>query len=71
MKIVTLFNNKKHFDIAPCSFERSLTFREIAELPEECESVYRKIRSENSFTPPLTFVVPAQQVVASISRFVE
>jgi hypothetical protein len=71
MNTVTLFNNKKRFDVDSCSFERSFTFGEIAKLSEECESTYLRIRAGNSFTPPLTFVVPAQQVVASISRFVE
>jgi hypothetical protein len=69
MKTVSLFNNEKSFD--PCSFEPSLTFREIAELSEQCESARPKPLSAKSFKPPLTFVVPAQQVVASISRFVE
>ncbi|HEX7194142.1 MAG TPA: hypothetical protein VF207_04170 [Chthoniobacterales bacterium] len=56
---------------AACNFERPLTFKEIAELSERCEPIYRKVRATNSFTPPLTFVVPAYQLVASISRFVE
>jgi hypothetical protein len=57
--------------IAACNFELPLNFKEIAELSERCEPIYRKIRATNSFTPPLTFVVPAYQLVASISRFVE
>jgi hypothetical protein len=56
---------------AACNFDRPLTFEEIAEMSERCEPIYRKIRATNSFTPPLTFVVPAYQLVASISRFVE
>jgi hypothetical protein len=69
MKTVSLFNNKKSFN--PCSFEPSLTFKEIAKLSEECESARPKLLSAKPFMTPLTFVVPAQQVVASISRFVE
>jgi hypothetical protein len=71
MKTVASSNNEKRFDVPPCSFERSLTFKEIAELSEHCESAHREMRSANSFTPPLTFVVPVYQVIASISRFVE
>jgi hypothetical protein len=73
MNTVNLFNNEKHHDksAAPCVFERTLTFGEIAELSEQCEPVYRNVQSIYRFTPPLTFVVPAHQVVASISRFVE
>jgi hypothetical protein len=40
-------------------------------LSELCAPLYRKIRPGKSFAAPLTFVVPAHQVVASISRFVE
>jgi hypothetical protein len=57
--------------IAACNFERPLSFQQIAELSEQCEPVYRKVRATNSFTPPLTFVVPAYQLFASVSRFVE
>ena len=73
METVNLFSNEKHHhkNSAPCVFERTLSFGEIAELSEQCESVPRKVRSIDRFTPPVTFVVPAYQVVASISRFVE
>ena len=73
MKTVTLSENKRFFDHpdAECNFDRPLTFSEIAELSELCAPLYRKTRSGNSFAVPLTFVVPAYQVVASISRFVE
>lgn len=71
MKALTLLNQKKNFDVVPCSFERPLTFTEIAKLSEECESAHRTTPSANSCKAPLMFVVPAQQVVASISRFVE
>jgi hypothetical protein len=73
MKSVTLSETKRLFDdpVAACNFDRPLTFYEIAELSELCKPLYREIRPGNSFAPPLTFVVPAQQVVASISRFVE
>ncbi|HWY93461.1 MAG TPA: hypothetical protein VNY04_11220 [Chthoniobacterales bacterium] len=73
MKTVNPSNNEKLLTdrIAACNFELPLNFKEIAELSERCEPIYRKIRATNSFTPPLTFVVPAYQLVASISRFVE
>jgi hypothetical protein len=73
MNTVNLFSNEKHHDksAAPCVFERNLTFGEIAELSEQCEAVHSKVRSIDRFAAPLTFVVPAHQVVASISRFVE
>jgi hypothetical protein len=73
MKTVDLFTSEKlhHKNDVPCVFERTLTFGEIAELSEQCETVYRKVRFSDRFTPPLTFFVPAYQVVASISRFVE
>jgi hypothetical protein len=71
MKILSLLNQKKNFNVVPCSFERPLTFTEIAELSEQCEWARRKILSAKSVKPPLTFIVPAQQVIASISRFVE
>ena len=73
MKFFTLSENKCFSDdpVAACNFDRPLTFSEIAELSELCHPLYRKIRPGNSFAPPLTFVVPAQQFVASISRFVE
>jgi len=73
MKTLNPSNNQKALTdpIAVCDFERPLNFRQIAELSERCEPIYRKIRTTNSFTPPLTFVVPAYQLVASVSRFVE
>ena len=73
MKIVAVPENKSRFDdpIAACNFDRPLTFSEIAELSGLCKPLFCKTRSANSFAPPLTFVVPAHQVVASISRFVE
>ena len=73
MKIVAVPENKSRFDdpIAACNFDRPLTFSEIAELSDLCKPLFCETRSANSFAPPLTFVVPAHQVVASISRFVE
>jgi hypothetical protein len=70
MKFFALSENKRFCDdpVAACNFDRPLTFSEIAELSEP---LYRKTQSRNSFASPLTFVVPAYQVVASISRFVE
>jgi hypothetical protein len=73
MKSVTLPENARLSDhlVAACNFDRPLTFSEIAQLSELCAPLYRKIRPGNSFAAPLTFVVPAHQVVASVSRFVE
>jgi hypothetical protein len=73
MKTVTLSENKRFSNdpVAACNFDRPLTFSEIAELSELCAPLQRKTRSGNLFAAPLTFVVPAHQVVASISRFVE
>ena len=73
MKFVTLPENKSRFDdpIASCNFDRALTFSEIAELSELCKPLYTETHSRNSYVSPLTFVLPAQQVVASISRLVE
>jgi hypothetical protein len=72
MKSVTLPENKRRFDpVAACNFDRPLAFSEIAQLSELCAPLYRKIRPGKSFAAPLTFVVPAHQVVTSISRFVE
>jgi len=73
MKTVTLPENKRRFDetVAMCNFDRPLTFSEIAELSELCKPLYAEKHSRNSHVSPLTFVVPAQQVVASISRLVE
>lgn len=53
-------------------FERTLTFAEIAELSEKCGlwDVERKVNK--TFRRPLTFVVPATQLFASVvSRMVE
>jgi hypothetical protein len=73
MKISLDSNQKSALSssIGSCSFDRSMTLEEIAELSERCLPVYRRFRSGNTFVPPLTFVVPAHQIVASISRFVE
>jgi hypothetical protein len=73
MKILTPPRNKNLFDdpVAACNFDRPLTFSEIAELSELCKPLYAEKHSRNSYVSPLTFVVPAQQVVASISRLVE
>jgi hypothetical protein len=73
VKFFTLSENKCFCDdpVAACNFDRPLTFSKIAELSELCEPLYSKTHSRNSFASPLTFVVPAYQVVASISRFVE
>jgi hypothetical protein len=73
MKILTPSRNKNLFNdsVAACNFDRPLTFSEIAELSELCKPLYTETHSRNSYVSPLTFVLPAQQVVASISRLVE
>jgi hypothetical protein len=53
------------------SFERSLTFAEIAELSEQYELPNLKQYAASRAGGPITFVLPAFQLVASISRFVE
>ena len=53
------------------SFERPLTFAEIAELSERFELPNLKQYAASRAGGPITFVVPAFQLVASISRFVE
>ncbi|MBV8350989.1 MAG: hypothetical protein JOZ21_01780 [Verrucomicrobia bacterium] len=52
-------------------FERPMTFAELAELSEKCDLWSVKERAPEWNKRPLTFVVPAVQLVASISRFVE
>jgi len=51
--------------------ERPLSFAEIAALSEKCDLWNIKTRAAKPYNRPLTFVVPAVQLVASISRFVE
>jgi hypothetical protein len=52
-------------------FERSLTFREIAELSEKCGLWNIEKESKTRTSRPFTFTVPATQLVTSVSRFVE
>jgi hypothetical protein len=52
-------------------YERSLTFAQIAELSEKCGPWKFEKDATKPFNRPLTFVVPAVQLVASVSRFVE
>jgi hypothetical protein len=52
-------------------YERSLTFTEIAELSEKCGPWSSEKDPGKPLDRPLTFVVPAFQLVASVSRFVE
>jgi hypothetical protein len=71
MKAACLFNHKKNFRANSHAYERPLTFAEVAELSAECELARREIVPARFVKPPLTFIVPAQQIIASISRFVE
>jgi hypothetical protein len=51
--------------------ERPLRLAEIAELSEKCDLWNPRKHPEKRTDQPLTFVIPAFQLVASISRFVE
>ena len=51
-------------------FEGPLSFAEILELSEKCD-LWDIEKERKTFSRPLTFVVPATQVVASFSRIVE
>jgi hypothetical protein len=52
-------------------FERTLTFAEIAELSEKCDLWEIEREARKNQRRPLTFLVPATQLVASFSRMVE
>ena len=52
-------------------YERPLTFAELAELSEKCDLWSVKERAPDWNSRSLTFVVPAVQLVASVSRVVE
>jgi hypothetical protein len=52
-------------------FERSMTFEEIAELSEQCGLWNIEKEGNMSVRRPLTFTVPAMQLVTSVSRLVE
>jgi hypothetical protein len=56
---------------AKCLLERPLRFTEIAELSEKWDLQESEKAKATRRNQPLTFVVPAVQLVASISRFVE
>lgn len=51
--------------------ERSLRLAEIAELSEKCDLWNPRKHAAKHINHALTFVVPAFQLVASISRYVE
>jgi hypothetical protein len=51
-------------------FEGPLSLAEVVELSEKC-GLWDIEKERKSFSRPLTFVVPATQVVASFSRIVE
>jgi len=51
--------------------ERPLKFAEIAALSEKCDLWNPRKHAAKQTDHPLTFVVPAFQLVASISRYVE
>jgi hypothetical protein len=52
-------------------FERTLSFAEIAELSEKCALWDIGKNADKTFSRPLTFVIPATQLFASVSRRVE
>jgi hypothetical protein len=51
--------------------ERSLKLAEIAELSEKCDLWNPRKHAAKGTNLPLTFVIPAFQLVASLSRYVE
>ena len=52
-------------------FERAMTIAEVVELSEKCGLWDIERNTQKSFSRPLTFVVPATQTLASVSRMVE
>ena len=52
-------------------YERSLTIAEVVELSEKCGLWEIEKETKKSYSRPFTFVVPANQVFASVSRIVE
>jgi hypothetical protein len=52
-------------------FERTLTLTEILELSEKCGFWDVENAKKDTFSHPLTFVVPSTQYFASVSRMVE
>ncbi|MBV8378992.1 MAG: hypothetical protein JO279_18520 [Verrucomicrobia bacterium] len=52
-------------------FDRTLNFGEIADLSEKCGFWEIEKNADKTFARPLTFVVPATQHFASVSRRVE
>ena len=51
--------------------ERPLKLTEIAALSEKCDLWNPRKHAAKQTSSPLTFVIPAFQLVASISRYVE
>jgi hypothetical protein len=52
-------------------YERSLTISEVVELSEKCGLWEIEKETKKSYNRPFTFVVPANQLFASVSRIVE
>ena len=52
-------------------FERTLNFAEIAQLCEKCALWDIGKNADKTLKRPLTFVIPATQLFASVSRRVE
>jgi hypothetical protein len=48
-----------------------MTISEVVELSEKCGLWDIEGKTQKSFSRPLTFVVPASQTFASVSRMVE
>ena len=57
--------------VAQRLFERAMTIAEVVELSEKCGFWDIEGNTQKSFSSPLTFVVPATQSFASVSRIVE
>jgi hypothetical protein len=52
-------------------YERTLTISEVVELSEKCGLWEIEKETKKSYSRPFTFVVPANQLFASVSRIVE
>jgi len=52
-------------------YERTLTIAEVVELSEKCGLWEIEKETKKSYNRPFTFVVPASQLFASVSRIVE
>ena len=52
-------------------FERTLSIAEVVELSEKCSLWDIEKKVKKTYSSPFTFGVPANQLLASVSRMVE